>query len=282
MAEGGFHHDVPEFLLRRFSHSSRDGLKVFALSKSSKGISEIAIKRASGSIGGNVLHYVEGDHETSSNFLEDFFSNIENRSAPITRMIGRERGKKCLSGEERHTIMAFIAMQYVRTPGFYQKRSFNLELNIGDLELKDHGVDSASLDDMLHYLKKSGQIGEVFGISNALAKRELTAVLSGANREFVLGDNPVVISRPTDQHYPINLRVFYEISNPEAVIYLPISRAVALCLEPITGDLRSERSVNIRYRLLDGKDVSEINKLQFSTAVDNVYGKTIGELVRLQ
>lgn len=242
------HHFVPQGLLKNFSpdHSGR----IFFARKDLQEINSSMTQTIN--LAQTRKLYV--NPESQESMEESFFSSIDSLGISVIRKIIKKQTAMYLEDSERDALNTFVAAQICRTPAMENKIN-----NFVDLFRSIYGKAVITItknkvrEAFLYQIKENTKAYKSF-----LTEKTLT-VFSLSNRgEFIIGDNPVVIS--TGSTVIMNPRVAAISAINGNIFALPINPKTALIF------YEEKSHPNMKYI------IEYLNVFQIQRAINNFYG----------
>lgn len=223
-----FHHYVPKFLLKNFStkRKKQHYAKVF-----DKNTRRTYTPNINDIMGENHFNTVEIAGVQIC--VEDVTARFDDVTAPIVRSIIQNRSLAHLSGQDRETLLYFIALQINR--GIAARNSnddamdqFRAKLmkSVGEETLPPE-ITEMQNEDQRKLFNITNLISSLHDIVAVLKTRDMMLLRAATAKRFILGDNPVTIhnSLPSDGLWS-NLGLACE----GIQIYMPISPDLVISL----------------------------------------------------
>ncbi|MDK9421999.1 DUF4238 domain-containing protein [Pectobacterium carotovorum] len=215
MSDNEKQHYIPQKILNKFSSGKKE--MVFWLDKNKGEVHHQHVKKI-----GFVKYYY--DYPNSQSSLEkDFFEKIDNDTPNVIKKIINDRSINFLSGEEKETLIRYVASQLVRTPQtINQMRDFDStikeqihpDFTLLKKDLKTDYLDSIIYNTDLHIELLNGK---------AMNLHE-----AGVDESFIIGDAPVLgFSKLGRNTFDIVYRSFPPVINYD-LYFIPISSKLLL------------------------------------------------------
>jgi len=240
-------HYVPRLLLRRHAvdpTASKGSERVWCYDKSTDKVFQPNIK---GIASGKGFYELERDEGTWS--LEASLTDLETKVSPILERINTKRALSGITKEDRFTLSAFLAVQFVRTQA---ARDYIQTLNRTVLsELIAKGIGPDQFEGMREL--SDDEIKEMFlqTLSDAPANfaphffsKHWYLTSSRTNDPFYLGDHPVVLENPFNK----SSYGAMGLASPGICIYLPLSPTLCLGLldRAVLMQVRERRDLAVK------------------------------------
>ncbi len=244
------HHFVPQFYLRNFESRSVGQNHYIFLYQRTREITEPNIR----SVGSEKSFYTVQEKSTlkDSSMIEDMFDKIEGKTAPIFKKI-IDKDSIYLSEEEKAELDYFLALLYVRTPGFrkvqtdgykialkhylrtmaanrdyFRKSMMEVTETKSNLEIDDLREKAYNFDKYFTLEAEGGESGllklaleDSKAIAPCFYMKTLHLITSIGKAVFITSDNPVVLI-PQDRLYgkgPIHSTIILPISPKKCILY---------------------------------------------------------------
>jgi hypothetical protein len=265
------HHYVPKCILKHFSNQNEE---LFIFNKKDGSIYKSHRSHA----------FVEKKFNTieGHNKLEEIYTEIESKTAPIIDAIARKFSIDNISGDELDTLLSFCIVQKTRT---HQSRENTERLYAGIIErtlpIIERSADCPKRPKILEGIELKAKINPnwVKAITathleninlylNALKFNKNIYLLYARNKVFYIGDNP--ISMHNIKFHPIYQGYGFAVPNIE--IYMPLTSKLTLAILdkhlPVTSIYRDRTLI-----MLNNEKVDYLNRLQVGWAKKLIVSK---------
>ncbi|PON02342.1 DUF4238 domain-containing protein, partial [Rhizobium hidalgonense] len=175
-----------------------------------------------------------------------------------------------LQPEQRFALVAFVVLQWYRTPGRFFKQQEDLRRLIPTLphpanKMRPLGK-AGDGEDLLRDMRLFAMPGEVFNLALVLQRADLY-LHKLHEGEFLLGDDPVTVMNPSIQ-LASNVVAHFTITAQGSQVFLPISPQLGIHLHTRMDATRGDvgRTI-IEPIILDARRRAPLNQLQFKNAL---------------
>ncbi|WBQ16266.1 DUF4238 domain-containing protein [Sphingobium yanoikuyae] len=258
-----YHHHVPKFLLKKFSHKDpKLGSVIHTLDVCDGNISIEPVKKIGGGWNDNDINCSMEGFNIPSRFLEDSYKILEGWAAPVLKKIISSKILPELGSDEYQKIVLFVAAQYIREPA----RKIDFAKSVESfINIKEEYND---IFENLKYLK----VNSVIEAALAIEKMKLSIIFSSSSDNLIISDNPFSVIYNKNIKIPSNIAFMHKLSLPGSISYLPISPKVCLKIQVSMRGLGYDFGIGTS-RGLDRNEINALNMAQKSCAIRHVFAK---------